>query len=170
MPPRKNPTASTAVSSSTSDSQVVMDSQNSNTQVAPNDNAVSPVSQNAMAAPMVAIPPLGQNAMAAPISVPPLGQNAMAAPIGVPPLGQNAMAAQIGVPPLCQNVMAAPMGILPLCQNLMVMSVPSLCSAPAAMMDGSNANGKKAANHPGASRMNMKPVREAKPKGSCRNI
>eukprot|EP00961_Rhodomonas_salina_P266019 3595556-Rhodomonas_salina.1 len=66
--------------------------------------------------------------------------------------------------------MAAPMGILPLGQNPMAMIVPSLGSAPAVMMDGSNANGKKAANYPGASKMNMKPVREAKPKGSCRNI
>eukprot|EP00961_Rhodomonas_salina_P082110 1104323-Rhodomonas_salina.1 len=52
----------------------------------------------------------------------------------------------------------------------MAMGVPSLGSAPTAMMDGSNTNGKKAANHPGVSKMNMKPVREAKPKGSSRNI
>eukprot|EP00961_Rhodomonas_salina_P066248 889892-Rhodomonas_salina.1 len=38
------------------------------------------------------------------------------------------------------------------------------------MMNGSNANGKKAVNYPGASKMNMKPVREAKPKASRRNI
>eukprot|EP00961_Rhodomonas_salina_P284375 3843583-Rhodomonas_salina.1 len=67
MPPKRNQNASAAVSSSTTDSQVVMDAQNSNTLVAPNDNAVPPVNQTAMAAQMVAIPPLGQNAMATPI-------------------------------------------------------------------------------------------------------
>eukprot|EP00961_Rhodomonas_salina_P121512 1635719-Rhodomonas_salina.1 len=49
-------------------------------------------------------------------------------------------------------------------------AVPSLGAAPVAMMNGSNANGKKAANHPGASKINMKPVCEAKPKGSRCNI
>eukprot|EP00961_Rhodomonas_salina_P043532 585236-Rhodomonas_salina.1 len=38
------------------------------------------------------------------------------------------------------------------------------------MMNGSNANGKKAVNYPGASKINMKPVCEAKPKGSCSNV
>eukprot|EP00961_Rhodomonas_salina_P130666 1759140-Rhodomonas_salina.1 len=71
--PRRNPAASTAVSSMT-DSQVVMDAQNVTPGIAqvaldaPNDvPAVPPVSQNATAALMVAIPPLCQNAMAAPM-------------------------------------------------------------------------------------------------------
>eukprot|EP00961_Rhodomonas_salina_P048321 648557-Rhodomonas_salina.1 len=82
MPPKRNQNASAAASANTTDSQVVMDAQNSN------DNALPPVNQTAM----VAIPPLSKNAMAARIGVPPLGQNAMP----VPPLTQNAMAAPIG--------------------------------------------------------------------------
>eukprot|EP00961_Rhodomonas_salina_P287960 3890495-Rhodomonas_salina.1 len=99
--------------------------------------------------------------------VPPISQDATAARmVGVPPLSQNAMAAQMVAH--CQNAMAC----LPLSQNQMAcpMGVPSLGSGPAAMMNCSNANGKKAVNYPGASKMNMKPVREAKPKASRCNI
>eukprot|EP00961_Rhodomonas_salina_P060562 812991-Rhodomonas_salina.2 len=129
--------------------QVAMDSPDD----VPVINSVPPIGQDTMAARMVGVPPLGQNPM-----------------VGVPPLSQNAMAAQmVEIPPLSQNTMATPMGILPLSQNLMacLMGVPSLGSAPTAMMNSSNANGKKAVNYPKASKINMKPVHEAKQKGSC---
>eukprot|EP00961_Rhodomonas_salina_P120245 1618415-Rhodomonas_salina.1 len=112
MPPRKNPAASTAVSSNaTTDGQVVMDAQNVARGIrqvavdAQNDvpviNSVPPISQDATAARMVRVPPLSQNAMAAQmVGIPPFGQNAMAAPMGILPLGQNPMACPMGVPSL----------------------------------------------------------------------
>eukprot|EP00961_Rhodomonas_salina_P270086 3648955-Rhodomonas_salina.1 len=114
MSPRKNPAASSAVSSNAkTDGQVVMDSQPDD--VAPgigqvamdalNDvpviNSVPPISQDATAARMVGVPPLSQNAMAAQmVGIPLLGQNAMAAPMGILPLSQNLMASPMGVPSL----------------------------------------------------------------------
>eukprot|EP00961_Rhodomonas_salina_P050559 678885-Rhodomonas_salina.3 len=162
MPPRRNTANSAgATANATTNGQVVMDTLNvppAIAQVVMDDlnvlpaipnltaNSTPPISQNVMAAPTIGIPPFGQNMMAAPNVVPGI-QNAS------PPFGQNAMAAlTITTPPVCQNAMACPNGATQwTSQEAAWMSVPSLSSAPPAMMNCSNANGKKSVNYPRAS-------------------
>eukprot|EP00961_Rhodomonas_salina_P286847 3876383-Rhodomonas_salina.1 len=166
MAPRRNTVnPAGATSNATTEGQVAMDTPNVPPGIAQvaMDNSATP---NPTADPTPPIcPPLGQNEMAA-LNVVPVIQNV------IPPVGQNAMAVpMIGIPPVHQNAMACQNGATQwTSQEAAWMGVPSLCSAPAAMMNCSNANGKKAVNYPGALKINMKPVCEAKPKGSHHNI